>query len=94
VFYRPTVPIAQQYGLWSLERPGTDSVHTVTSLRGSFPVPIDFVLLLGDENSPDAIRAGMPAMMQYLGSSMQLLAISSNRLVRLYRRSDFGSLPK
>jgi hypothetical protein len=90
VFYRSTVAIAQQYQLWSLERPGTDSVHAVTSLRQSFPVPIDYVLLVGDEASPDAVRAGMPEMMQYLASNMSLLATSSNRLVRLYRRNDFG----
>ena len=91
VVYRQKVAIGQQYGLWSLERPGPDSVHTVTWLRQSLPVPIDFILLVGDENSPDAVRSGMPEMMEYLASNMRLLATSRNRLVRLYRRNDFGS---
>jgi hypothetical protein len=94
VVYRQKIAIDQQYGLWSLERPGPDALRTVTGLRQSLPVPIDFVLLVGDDHSPDALHSGMPEMMEYLGSNMYLLAVSPNRLVRLYRRNDFSAPPR
>jgi hypothetical protein len=91
IVYRETVEQSQQYGLWGFEGPGKDSVEVLTWLTGNFPVRIDFALIVGDERSPEAVRMNMPAMLDYLGSSMRLVATSPSGFVRLYGRRDLVS---
>lgn len=91
VVYRENVDQGQQFGLWSFEGPGNDAVEVLAWLTGSFPVQIGYTLIVGDEHSPDAVRTHMPEMLEYLGSSMRLVATSPSGLVRLYGRRDLVS---
>jgi hypothetical protein len=91
VVYRENVDQGQQFGLWSFEGPGNDSVEVLTWLTARFPVRIDYALIVGDEHSPDAVRMGMPETLAYLGSSMRLVATSPSGFVRLYGRRDLVS---
>jgi len=43
---------------------------------------------VGDEHSPEAVRTDMPAMLEYLGSHMRLVATSPSGFVRLYGQRD------
>jgi len=72
--------------LWGFEGPDPDAVTTLQWLGNVFPRRIEFVLLFGEEQSGAAQKAGMPTMAAWLSSKMQLLATSSDGLLRLYGR--------
>jgi len=84
VVFKPAIDAGLQSGLWGMEGPDSGSVKSLAWINRNLPAPIDFVLMIGDENSPEAVRAGMPGMLDYLGSNMRLVAASPNRLFRLY----------
>jgi hypothetical protein len=88
VVFKKKIETGWQFGLWSMEGPDGNSVESLAWVNRSLPRPIDFVLVIGDENSPEAVRAGMTKMLEYLGSNMRLVAISPNRLFRLYGRGE------
>ena len=68
-----------------MEGPDSGSVESLAWLNRSLPAPIDFVLVIGDQDSPEAVRAGMPKMIEYLDSNRRRVAISPERIFRLYR---------
>jgi hypothetical protein len=85
VVFKKAIDPGWQSGLWAMEGPDSDSVESLAWVNRNLPQPIGFVLVIGDQNSPEAVRAGMPKMLQYLDSNMRLVATSPNRLFRLYR---------
>ncbi len=86
VIYKKTAVHAdQQSGLWAFEGPDPGSLETLVWLYGGLPRPFDYVLVLGELSAPDAIRAGMPAMIEYLNANMTPIANSPSGAVRLYR---------
>jgi hypothetical protein len=85
VVFKNAIDPGWQSGLWAMEGPDSGSVESLAWLNRSLPAPIDFVLVIGDQNSPEAVRAGMPKMVEYLDSNRRLVAISPERLFRLYR---------
>ncbi len=78
----------QSSQLWGFEGPDVGSVESLAWVRANLPFPVDFVLLFGDERSPEAIAKGMPAMLAYLDSNMTRIAVSPDRLLRIYRRNE------
>jgi len=72
--------------LWSFEGPDPDSDQALRWIDSDFPVPVDFVLVVGDIHSPEAAPMGMPKMIDYLDSTRRLLAASPDRVFRLYER--------
>jgi hypothetical protein len=84
VVFKPAIDVGWQFSLWGMEGPDSSSVKSLAWVNRNLPAPIDFVLVIGDENSPEAVRAGMSGMLEYLGSNMRLIATSPNRLFRLY----------
>ena len=84
VVFKPAIDPGWQSSLWAMEGPDSGSVESLAWLKRNLPAPIDFVLVIGDENSPEAVRAGMPKMLDYLSSNMRLIATSPGRLYRLY----------
>jgi hypothetical protein len=85
VVFQKAIDPGWQFGLWAMEGPDSGSVESLAWLNRSLPARIDFVLVIGDQNSPEAVRAGMPKMLAYLDSKMRLVAASPGRLFRLYR---------
>lgn len=82
-------PHGQRYELWSFEGPDANTLKLLQWIRDTFPVPVDYVLLFGDEYSPAAAQAGMPPVRAYLDSNMNLVATSPDHLLRVYRRNGF-----
>jgi hypothetical protein len=79
----------QRYQLWGFEGADSGSVVLLKWVRENFPAPVDFVFVFGDEHSPEAAARDMPAMLSYLDSDMQLMAVSPNSLLRIYHRRRF-----
>ena len=86
VVFKSYVDRMQLSGLWSFEGPDPDSDKTLQWIEYSFPVPADFVLVVGDIRSPDSVRMGMPRIIDYLDSTMRPVASSPGRTFRLYQR--------
>jgi hypothetical protein len=86
VVFKDYLNAGQLSGLWSFEGPDPDSDKTLRWINDSFPVPADFVLVVGDVHSPDAVRMGMPHMIDYLDSSMHPVASSPGLTFRLWER--------
>lgn len=76
VVYKSDVDAGMQSGLWSFEGPDQEAGNILRWLDANFTVPIDYVMVVGDPPSP----------LDYLDSTMKLVAISPNRAFRLYRR--------
>jgi len=94
VIYKKTaVDPGQQAGLWAFEGPDPGSLKSLIWLDGGLPHPIGYVLLIGEPASPEAIQAGMPAMLQYLNANLTLVAESPSGTVRLYRRDHRLPVP-
>lgn len=69
ISYQPKVPEAKQFELWDLEGTGPNGVSSLRELLKDFPVPIDYVVLLGDGSGERAqeyatIRAELEAKMR------------------------------
>lgn len=75
-----------RYQLWGFEGPGPGDEKTLDWVRTTFPIPVDYVIVFGQEGSPDAVKQGMPQMLAYLDSGMQLVSTSTDHLLRIYRR--------
>jgi hypothetical protein len=76
----------QRSQLWGFEGPDTGAVRVLKWVRETFPLPVDFVLLFGDEHSAEAIKEDMPAMLFYLNSNMHLVTTSTDGLLRIFAR--------
>jgi hypothetical protein len=86
VVFKSYVDAGQLSGLWSFEGPDPDSDKTLDWINGNFPMPADFVLVVGDVQAAEAQRMGMPHMIGYLDSTMSQVASSPHGLFRLYER--------
>jgi hypothetical protein len=93
VVFKNAIDPGWQSSLWAMEGPDSGSVESFVWVNRNLPAPIDFVLLIGDQNSPEAVRIGMPKMLDYLDSNMRLVATSPDRLFRLYRQVGPASRP-
>jgi hypothetical protein len=90
VVFKKAIDPGWQSTLWAFEGPDSRTLESLTWVTRSLPGPIDYILLIGDQNSPEAIQAGMPQMLAYLDSKMRLVAVSPNHLFRLYRSCGAG----
>jgi hypothetical protein len=73
VDYKAQIDDGQRYTLWGMEGPGPDGVKNLEWLRGSVPVKIDYVIVVG-EAGPD------------LGAHAKLVAVNRGpAFVRVYR---------
>lgn len=86
VVFKSYIDPGQLSGLWSFEGPDPDSDKTLQWIDNNFPVPADFVLVVGDIRSSDAVRMGMPHIIDYLESTMRPVVSSPGRTFRLYER--------
>ena len=84
VVFRPQVGPNEQSSLWALEGPGTGGAALLTFLRGNLPVPIDYVVVIGEEGSAEAKATDMEKTMADLSSNMRL--ISTGSFIRVYQR--------
>jgi hypothetical protein len=86
VVFKKAIDPGWQSSLWAMEGPDSGAAESFAWVNRNLPKPIDFVLVIGDQNSPEAVRSGMAKMLGYLDSNMRLVATSPDRLFRLYRR--------
>jgi hypothetical protein len=84
VVFRPRVGRNLQSSLWALEGPGNGGSTRLSWLRGNLPVPIDYVVVVGEEGSTEAKATDMAKTMADLSSSMRL--ISAGSFIRVYQR--------
>lgn len=85
VSLRPAFTSAQRKALWSLEAPFPDGAATLRQLLRTLPVPIDYVVVVG-ENTPEAARGTDYAQLTTeLSRTMQPMATSRNGFVRVYQ---------
>lgn len=89
--YKSYLEPGQLSGLWSFEGPDPDSPKTISWIDENFPVPIDFVLVVGDADSEAGARMGMPQMIEYLDSKMRRVVATRSHWLRLYERSCTAS---
>jgi hypothetical protein len=83
VAFRPIVPDLKRAQLWDLEGVGPNALASLKAVLQDFPLPIDYVVVLGDD-TPE--KAGeVTRALSDLGSSMTLAA--ANSFVHLYKRS-------
>lgn len=85
--YKSSVDAGQQSTLWAFEGPGPDGVASLKWLDENFSVPIEYVVVVGDANSPEAKTRGMHEMLQYLDGHGRLIGSSPDSLVRVYLNS-------
>jgi hypothetical protein len=85
VAFRPSIPDSKAYQLWDLEGSGSSGVDSLRALLKDPPVPIDYVLILGDQ--PPRERAEeYKAITAELDSQMRLVSGSTpESFVRVYR---------
>jgi hypothetical protein len=70
--------------LWSMEGPNRDALNSLQWLQSG--LPIEYVVVAGEENSIAAAERGMKAMLNYLESNGQLVGTSkSGPFVRVYK---------
>jgi hypothetical protein len=65
VVFRPTIQDWQRYKLWDLEGSPSDGAAALKPLLATFPVPIDYVVVVGDDTL---------ALVSELKASMELIA--------------------
>ncbi len=87
VVYRPTFSAEKKDQLWGLERMGTGGTTTVSALLKDSPVPIDYVVVLGDNPPPPERAAEFAGTLAEIESTMRLISTPrTNSFVRVYRR--------
>ena len=85
VIFAPNVERSQQLGLWSLEGPSSDTSATLTWLRNTLPVPVDYVIVLSDDVAAQTSDPDYPKVLAGLSSGMRLIATSyPDPFVKLY----------
>jgi hypothetical protein len=83
--FKKAVDAGQQSVLWAFEAPDTGSARALLWLSQMRPGPIDYVLVIGDENAPAAARQGIHKMLESLAAQGSMLASSASGWIRLYR---------
>jgi hypothetical protein len=86
VIYKSEIDPGQLAVLWGFEGAESEAGKELRWIADNFPVPIDFVLVAGEIDSPDAVRMGMPNLIAFLDSTMRLVGTSPGAAVRLYER--------
>lgn len=85
VVYKPYVDRGEQSVAWSFEGPDENAVKELKWIEENFPAPVQWILLTGDEASPEARQKNMGAMLEYLNRTRRLAAQSADGWFRLYR---------
>jgi hypothetical protein len=83
VRFNKAIDIAQQSALWGFEGPADNAVETLSWLRQSLPMPIDYVIVAGDFSSADR---GRQTLLSTLDAELILMPQRSD-FVRVYRRT-------
>jgi hypothetical protein len=79
VDHKPLISEAQRFQLWDLEGSGTTSMDSLRQILKSFPIPIDYVVVLGDRVAQEQIRE--------FESGMRLVAVNPGEpFIRIFRR--------
>jgi hypothetical protein len=92
---RPRISDAQQVSLWGLEGPDEHTEQTLTWLRDSLPVPIDYVVLVADDSSIAAANPDLAGVVRWLDNNMRPFATSNGiKFVRIYRRIAKAPAPR
>jgi hypothetical protein len=87
VVYRPSVSHVKQSQLWALEGMGTSGAALLANLRKDFPVPIDYVVVLGD---PTPKENGVGDVLAELDTHLRLVSSNSaDSFVRVYQAGDY-----
>jgi hypothetical protein len=87
VVYRPSVSDTKQRQLWALEGMGTTGAAMLADLRKDFPVPIDYVVVLGD---PIPKENGVGDVLAELDTHLKLVSGNSpSSFVRVYQAGDY-----
>jgi hypothetical protein len=88
VVYQPLLGRGYQYGLMSLEGPGTQGDALLTWLRNNIPWRIDYIIVLGEEDAPEAAKTDLAKVLADLNSSMRLVSpVDRDTFVRVYQRT-------
>ena len=83
---RRSIPDHMRYQLWDLEGSGSTGVDSLRSLLKTFPIPIDYVVVLGDQ-PPSEREETYKSIVSELDTTMRLLTGSQpNSFVRVYER--------
>ncbi|MGI8992060.1 MAG: hypothetical protein ACR2I2_21090 [Bryobacteraceae bacterium] len=87
VVFRGSIAKANQGILWSLEAPGNTGAASLGALRNNLPVDIDYVVIVGEENTPDAKATDLAKTIAEIGSDMHLISGGAPRdFLRVYGR--------
>ncbi|MDQ6706168.1 MAG: hypothetical protein M3Z85_09385, partial [Acidobacteriota bacterium] len=87
VVYDPAIDTAHRYALWGLENPANKNFENLKWLRETLSIPIDYVIVVGDETSADAKATDMDKTLAALNATMRLLPPAAPRpFVRVYQR--------
>ena len=87
VAQRTRIAPAQQMALWGLEGPDERTADTLAWLCDSLPVPVQYVVLVAEDESPENRNPGLGAVMKWLDSNTRLFATSrGTTFVRVYER--------
>ncbi|MDQ6706379.1 MAG: hypothetical protein M3Z85_10445 [Acidobacteriota bacterium] len=78
---------ADQDMLWSLEAPGNTGAAALGALRDNLPMDVDFVVIVGGENTPEAKATDLARALSETGSDMRLISGGGPKdFLRVYRR--------
>ncbi|MGI8988694.1 MAG: hypothetical protein ACR2I2_03795 [Bryobacteraceae bacterium] len=87
VVYDPIIDTGHRYNLWGLENAANKNFESLKWLRETLPIPIDYVVVVGDETSADAKATDMSRTLAALDATMRLLPRAAPRsFVRVYQR--------
>lgn len=86
VAYDPAIDTAHRYALWGLENAANKNFENLKWLRETLPIPIDYVVVVGDETSADAKATDMSKTLAELDATMRQLPRDPDSFVRVYRR--------
>ncbi len=85
VTYAPSIDTAHRYTLWGLEHAPNRNAPKLAWLRETLPMHIGYVVLIGEEATPEARATDMGKTLADLGSSARLLAAANpDSFVRVY----------
>jgi hypothetical protein len=86
VTVQPKISVDNTYQLWDIENEqSTSSTQTLKALLSGFPVPIDYLIVVGD--GTPAREAELAKLLSELGATMNLVGTDpANKFVRVYAR--------
>ena len=87
VVYRPSVDRGVQSTLWAMEGPHDFTASQIQWVDTNLPGHVGYVVLVGDEKSPEAVAQSMPRMLAYFETAMCRIGTSPTGWVRVYRNA-------